>query len=131
MRKFLFSFLILLMLMPSLACAMPACVDKTQDAAAEQPCAGHGSHHISFPQSDIKKINLLKDCMGVDLQTADAHALKKPDISQEHFFIVTADAHVVTDPTFHDVVIRGPPPDWPAFNDTRPPLLLTTLRFRI
>lgn len=122
----------LIMITPSLACAMPMCADEAQAAKAEQPCANQVSHHGDKKSGQSGKVSLLVDCMGVDLQKADTANLDKADL--KFSFVVYA----VTDETaLHFIAhtdagtIRGPPPDWPALSRTQPSILLTTQRFRI
>ena len=71
MRKVLVSILMLVMLTPSLACAMPLCDDAVKTVAIEKPCAGHGDHHTPGKEEAATKVALMKDCMGVDLQVVD------------------------------------------------------------
>lgn len=136
MRKFLAAILMLVMLTPSLACAMPVCADKAQAAAMEQPCAEHHTGHDTDSGKDSSSssqgVNFLIDCMGVDLQTADGVAVQKPDIQAGPVFAALAmnDVPVVPVPAEHSE-IRGPPPDWPLFSQAQPSILLTTQRFRI
>lgn len=133
MRKFLLSFLMLIMLTPSLACAMPICADPVEAAATEQPCAGHTSHGESKKEDQSGKVMLLKDCMGLELQVADSAAsIQKPDLVKAIPFILAADIQTVPFWTVSDNTgIRGPPPDWPGHSQTRPSILLTTQRLRI
>ena len=132
MRKFLFSFLILLMLTPSLACAMPSCVKGAKaEMSSSQPCAEHHPGHESG-KKETGKVNLLLDCMGVDMQKADTASIDKPDLKKD--FVVYAlanDAPVIQVLHTDEGTIRGPPPDWPNLHETQPSLILTTQRFRI
>jgi len=131
MRKFLAHLLMLVMLTPSLACAMPLCADEVQVTTAEQPCAGHTSHHETKKENKPAKVNLIKDCMGVDLQTADIQLLQKPDIQASSVFIIATD-RVSAELSLDDKIsIRGPPPDWPYISQIQPSIILTTQRFRI
>ena len=135
-KKALASFLILLMLTPSLVCAMPVCADEARAAAAKQPCAGHhDGHHDSKSSGDSKsgKVNLLKDCMSVDLQVSDnAPVLKKHDLQNGFHFTAITQADIRHDWALTDIRnIRGPPPDWPDLHQTQPSILLTTQRFLI
>lgn len=122
----------LVMLTPSLACAMPVCADKVQAAAIEQPCAGHGGHHESG-EEPAGKLALLKDCMGVDLQVADnLTAIKSLDFAKDAPFdigkVVYPAKKLIASGVFGN---RGPPPDWPQLSQVQPPILLTTQRLRI
>jgi hypothetical protein len=132
MKKFLLGFLMLMMLTPSLACAMPMCADETQAAKAEQPCADHVSHHGDKESIPKNKAGLMADCMGVDFQTADTTSLEKSDIKTSPIFFAVVDETTFQFLGYTDTgTIRGPPPDWPAPSRTHPPILLTTQRFRI
>lgn len=136
MKKSLAVIMMLIMLTPSLACAMPVCADKAQAAATEQPCAEHHAGHDTGSGKDSssspKGINFLIDCMGVDLQTADSASVQKPDIQAGPVFaaVINTDVPVIPAPV-QSSEIRGPPPDWPALSQAQPSILLTTQRFRI
>ena len=133
MKSLLYSFAILLMLMPSLACAMPSC--SSEDATEKiQPCANsHSEHHKSREtKKESGKVNLLLDCMGVDLQTADAESVEEPKIEETPVkFDIVID--LISNPhmLFEGSTIRGPPPDNPHISRSKPSLILTTQRFRI
>lgn len=124
----------LVMLTPSLACAMPICADSPKTPQpGHSPCV----EHYASPEDTQKsgdssdKVNLLIDCMGVDLQTADDQAdIKKYDVTDIVAY-VSADESLASQPDFINSKIRGPPPDWLARSETHPPIILTTQRFRI
>lgn len=128
MRNFFFSLLILVMFTPSLACAMPVCSDEAQAAATEKPCAGHESGKNGKTDTVI----FLQDCMNIDLQTADSVSAKKLD-TQNSISLAALVKHnsLPAWPPAEAAGIRGPPPDWPDLSRSRPPILLTTQRFRI
>ena len=126
--------MMLIMLTPSLACAMPVCADEAQAAATEQPCAGHSGHHDSGKKADTGKgkVNLLKDCMGLDLQVADAPVLKKADTGPSLSFIIISDTSALSIRASRDTGgIRGPPPDGLFLSQTQPSIILITQRFLI
>ncbi len=133
MKKLLVGFLVLVMLTPSLACAMPMCVDEAQAAKADRPCADHAPHHgdtESTPKGNAG--GLMADCMGVDFQTADTASLEKPDVKTSPVVYALVSEMLSNFIAHTDVgTIRGPPPDWPALSRTQPSILLTTQRFRI
>lgn len=133
MRKFLLSFLILLMLTPSLACAMPVCANPAEAAAAKPPCADHMDHHGDKKEKKSSSGMLMKDCMGLELQVADnGPSIHKPDVSKDLPFIAVVAILPVSVLTPGDTTgIRGPPPDWPGHSQTQPSILLTTQRLRI
>lgn len=132
MKRFWYSFLVLIMLTPSLACAMPACAPKAKEVAAvSQPCADYHPGHESG-KKETGKGNLLLDCMGVDLQKADTVSLDKPDLKKDFFVYTPTDDPLAGQITLTDAgSIRGPPPDWPSLHETQPSILLTTQRLRI
>lgn len=134
MRAVLLSFLMLLMLTPSLACAMPVCAEPAQAAATKTPpCADHMDHHGDKKEKKSSSTMLMKDCMGLELQVSDnGPVIHKPDVSKDlSFSVVTA----ILPPTLctpgDTGVIRGPPPDWPSHALAQPSILLTTQRLRI
>lgn len=120
-----------LMLMPSLACAMPLCAGGKQAETMHQPCANHQTGHHKG-KKETGKINLLVNCMGVDMQQADMTRISKPDLKTDFVVYVP-----VTDIVSHQIAhtgagsIRAPPPDWPDLYETQPSLILTTQRLRI
>jgi hypothetical protein len=135
MRNFLTFLLIFLMLTPSLACAMPTCGPKAKDSVvtAVLPCADHyPNHETGSKKQSGGKVNLLIDCMGVDMQKADITSLDKPDIKNDIIvYALVADVAISRFMPTDAGTIRGPPHDWPALSRTQPPILLTTQRFRI
>lgn len=136
MKKFLAVIMMLVMLTPSLACAMPVCADEAQAAATEQPCAEHHAGHDTGSGKDSSSlpngISFLIDCMGVDLQTADSASIQKPDIQTGPVFAVVINTDVSVIPGPRRVAKSGgPAPDWSALSQAQPSILLTTQRFRI
>lgn len=134
MRQIILTLLMFVMLMPSLACAMPACVESagktTQEAQA--PCVEHHAAAAPDAQED-KKVKFLLDCMGVDLQKEDASRIDKPALKADKVGYGVGDlVPAALLPLGLVSVIRGPPPpEWVALSQTYPPLFLTTLRIRI
>lgn len=129
MKGFFLSFLMLVMLTPSLACAMP-CADSRQ-AVQATPCADHAAAPETKKTSDTVK--LVIDCMGVDMQAAADHhaALIKPDTGADIIVYALADQILLPRPGDAEPKILGPPPDSPASSETHPSILLTTKRFRL
>lgn len=123
--------MMLVMLTPSLACAMPVCTDSKQAVKTEQnPCAGH--HSNSQKDESKGKVRLLIDCMGVNLQAADSNTdFKKPDTQSDIIVYVLANETLLSQPDYSVSKIRGPPPDWPSISQTHPSILLTAQRFRV
>lgn len=130
MKKLLAAILMFAMLTPSLACAMPVCADEVRTAAVVQPCAAHDGHHNGSKEEPLGKVNLLKDCMGIDLQVADnAVSIKAPDFNKDiSFDVAVVPAEVWTSRAV--IGNRGPPPNRPEYSPPRPSIILTTQRFR-
>ncbi len=122
----------LVMLTPSLVCAMPICTDEALAAKAQMPCADHADHHGDKKEGKSDKLTFMSDCAGVDMQKADAASLEKPDLKSHSLLFVLVDDLALDNFSHADAGnIRGPPPDWPALSRTQPSILLTTQRFRI
>lgn len=136
MRKILLSFLMLIMLTPSLACAMPVCAEPAQAAKpmsmSEMPCHGM-DHHSDKKEKKSSSGMLMKDCMGLELQVTDnGPVIHKPDISKDAPAILALNIEPVSVWTLAEATeIRGPPPDWPSHFQTQPSIILTTQRLRI
>ena len=134
MRKFLILLLMLLMLMPGLACGPFMNAGKAQ--AAQQMQGMEDCHGVGVDKSpktpDHEGKVFFKDCMKNDLSGVDHTVLKTPDLGGKALFT----AWVAITPEFgftppNAQAIRGPPPDWPVFSQTQPSILLTTQRLRI
>lgn len=137
MRKFLLSFLMLIMLTPSLACAMPVCAEPAQAAkpmamSDMPPCHGM-EHHGDKKEKKSSSGMLMKDCMGLELQVADnGPVIHKPDVTKDLPIVMAFNVEPVHVWTVGDISgIRGPPPDWPSHFQTQPSIILTTQRLRI
>lgn len=132
MRQLLLGFLMLVMLTPSLVCAMPVCTDEALAAKAEVPCADHADHHGDKKEGKSNKPTFMSDCAGVDMQKADTASFEKPDLKSDSLLFVLVDDLSLNNFAHTDAgTIRGPPPDWPALSQTQPSILLTTQRLRI
>ena len=132
MKQFFGAFLALLMLMPSLACAIPVCVQSLKSSiSVEKPCHGHEANQKSGKQKS-DDIRFVIDCMGVDLQKADTAHFKKADIRTTSIDLPFIDNAVTSQSlTYSPQVIRGPPLDWISSNQNHPSIILTTQRLRI
>lgn len=132
MKQLWLAFLMLVMLTPSLVCAMPVCTNEVLAAKAEVPCADHAGHHGDKKEGKSNKLTFMSDCAGVDMQKADTAAFEKPDLKSAPFLFVLVD-DLSRDNLVHADAgnIRGPPPDWPRYSQTQPSILLTTQRLRI
>jgi hypothetical protein len=129
MRQLLLGFLMVVILTPSLVCAMPICTDEALAAKAEVPCA---NHHGEKKEGKSNEPTFMSDCAGVDMQKADTASFEKPDLKSNPLVYVLTDASALNN-LFHTDAgsIRGPPPDWPALSQAQPSILLTTQRLRI
>lgn len=126
--------MMLIMLTPSLVCAMPVCTESEQAQETKLPCHNNGAQdHHGKKKSHTGETRLLKDCTGVDLQTADGPALKVPEIKKPATSVdIAALVPMLSTQAYAKInAIHGPPPDWPALAQTHPPILLTTQRIRI
>ena len=120
MRKILLCFLMLVMFTPALVCT---CKHEAQAAA-------HGAgHHHDGGHPDKDKIQNCADS-APQIQT-QVVSVQVPDL-KKYFSLVWTDEKSLWSPVLAgDNTIRGPPPDWPEFSQTHPPILLTTQRFRV
>ncbi|MCK6418896.1 MAG: hypothetical protein L6Q57_08195 [Alphaproteobacteria bacterium] len=132
MRKTLFAFLMIVMLTPSLVCAMPICTDEALAAKAQMPCADHADHQGDKKEGKSDKLTFMSDCAGVDMQKANAANFEKPDLKSGSLLFLLLDNLALDNLSHADAgSIRGPPPDWPGLSQTQPTILLTTQRLRI
>lgn len=132
MRHLFLGFLILVMLTPSLVCAMPICKDEALAAKAQMPCADHADHHGDKKEGKSNKLTFMSDCAGVDMQKADSASYEKPDIKKDFIvYPLVADIAVSLFLLTDLGTIRGPPPDCLALSQAQPSILLTTQRLRI
>lgn len=127
--------MMLVMLTPSLTCAMPLCGEESATKAVAAPCAGHADDptddHGNRKSGAGQKLKLLKDCMGVDLQVVDSLLIEKTDIHSPVFIFALGDDPAVRRPDRKADAIRGPPPDRSTAHSAQPSLILSTQRFRI
>ena len=131
MRKFFAAILMLVMLTPSLVCAMPVCLDTPKETAStEAPCMEHAKGKQQPDKTKKSHVGFMQDCTGVDFQTVFATSIEKLDIFKLTFDMA-ADL-----PTYHQWMntassSRGPPPDFVIVSEAYPPVFLTTQRIRI
>lgn len=129
MRKFVLTLLVALMVMPSMVCAMPLCMDEQQ---AAEPCHEMSGHSDSGRQNDLSGVMLLNDCMGTDLYSSDnASYNSHPDLSVDTIdfaWVDFASSYAVDPARAH--TIRGPPPDVTS-ELQQIPVYLSTQRFRL
>lgn len=108
MRKLLLTFAVVLLLMPTMACAMSTCPINAEEQNAEQQMPCHPGMSEQSNADDM--VMTILECMGLELfQTNvdyDAHLKTSLDQSDVVW------AHLVADYTFDGReanVIRGPP----------------------
>lgn len=136
MKQVFLGFLMLLMLTPSMVCAMPICAQPARAVKlmtmSEMPCHDM-DHHGDKAEKKSNSSMLMKDCMGLELQVADnGPVIHKPDLSKDVPVILAFNVQPVSVWTSGNVSsIRGPPPDWPSYSQTKPSIILTTQRLRI
>ena len=135
MRRLFTTFLTFLVLLPSLACAMPVCA-TSEPVESQMPC---------HDQMDNDQINLdklmalqdcklmtLQDCMGVDFQVAEnGPNLGLSDKSKNTFDQVAA----IVDAYNWSILASKSPPRAPPLKrislQFEPSIILSTQRFRI
>lgn len=127
------SFLALLMFMPSLACAMPVCLQPMPKSpvslasSAQKPCHGHEKN-----EEKPDHIRFVIDCMGVDLQKAESSHFEKYDTRTVLIDLPFLDNAVTSQNTdYSPQIIRGPPPNWAVAYQSQASIILTTQRLRI
>lgn len=135
-RKILHYFLAILIVIPSMVCAMP-CRTGMNDMAemAEISCDDHESStemHGQDNDADVAEFMLLIDCMNSDIGQAQNNIKFEepvystyPVIDLWHYNDLLAQ---LKSPEVYG--IRGPP-SWARDRNFTPPLILTTQRFRI
>ena len=120
MKHFLLGLMVVLVLTPVLACAMPFCPTQV-NAAKEQPC--HQANSNDGPM-------LVLDCMGVDLFQQDVSNDIQPDLSVDTIDYAWADSVIrYSFKSSHSNDIRGPPEQSGPLS--RRSIILTTQRLRI
>lgn len=129
MKQFALAFLTVLMLMPSLACAMPMCKSDAQ-ASGTPPC--HGATHANQENADQKTGGMLiQDCLDVDFMAQNISYDIQPDLSLDSMDFAWADLSILHSFELQNInSIRGPPiiPDQAR---TGQHTYLTTKRLRI
>lgn len=131
-KNIFLSLMVLLMITPSLACAMPLCMNEIKEnGVVSKPCAEH--HEASENQKgDVGSVMFMLDCMGVDLQKADAVSFEKADIQLDPIHQPFINNAVLSQNIFESAaIIRGPPPDRGEYKQTYQSIILTTQRLRI
>ncbi|PZP56512.1 MAG: hypothetical protein DI586_03445 [Micavibrio aeruginosavorus] len=136
MKKFIHSFLALVMLTPGLACgpfmAATQALAAQPAAMADMPdCKGMMGMEAPKKETDDEHV-FFKDCSKADLFSADHAPIKAPDFDGKVIFQVWAStvSFLIFNPD-NTQSIRGPPPDWPDVSQTQPSILLTTQRLRV
>ena len=137
MRRFLMAFMVLIILTPSLVCAMPYC-DKTDDQKSmvsmssmthEQPCASHDMSKDA--KSDIEKGMLVVDCMSLDFQAVENAVFEYPNLEiQKLSYALYTTSSVILNAGTNAVSIRAPP-DFDTAYSYKTPVFITTQRIRL
>lgn len=127
MRRLFATFLTFLVLLPSLACAMPVC-SMSQPVDSQMPC----HDQMDNDQINFDKLMILQDCMGVDFHVAE----KAPDFGMNDKAKDTfGQVAVIVDTNYWSVLVSKSPPRAPPLRrislQFEPSLILTTQRFRI
>ena len=110
MRRLLAALMMIVMLTPSLACAMPLCAPaaKTMPCHEQVQTQSADAHGQDMPAG---KLMLVKDCAGIDLQTVQATAIDAPDFTFVAAIFAPAttlaDAQVLRETAR---ITTGPPP---------------------
>ena len=126
MKKVIFSLLILVMMLPGLACANIMSHAPAKHMVGMLNCPG--MNHKSTSQG----IALFKDCSKADLQkVSDGSVLKKPVFAKEGFFTPSLISSLNFYPVRQAFYPTGPPFVRLTENLTYPPILLTVPRLRI
>lgn len=129
MRQYALALLTVLMLMPSLACAMPMCKGGNAEISGSQPC--HGFTHSEKDKGDNHAGMLIQDCLDVDFMVQDVSYDIQPDLSLDASDFAWADLSALHGLELQNMnVIRGSPP-MPDEARTRQLTFLTTQRIRI
>ena len=127
MRRLFTTFLTFLVLLPSMACAMPVC-SMSQPVDPPMPCHGQ----MDNDQINLDALMTLQDCMGVDFQVAES----VPDFGMNDKGKDTFDqAAVIVDTSYPSILASKSPARAPPLRRTplqfEPSVILTTQRFRI
>ena len=125
MRKFLTSFLILVVFAAAMICGCPP-VAQAFSPASHHSDSGSDHHHG-------KDTTVAPDCAGTDMQLPQQVGVSKPDLKHGlHFDYAQTDVQPIWSPVLaSNNDIRGPPPDWPDLSQTHPSILLITQRLLI
>ena len=120
MKQFILTFLTLLAITPSLACAMTTCPMQSAMAGDAMPCHG-----------DNDTLMLMQDCMGVDFFSQDVSYDIQINQPVDDVDIAWADLTPAYHSEPHQInAIRGPPPRI-NIAGLQPSIYFTTQRFRI
>lgn len=133
MREIVHYILIVLIVTPSLVCAMPCSKnDLDSQNAVEQTCLDHKPEPTQQNRVVTGEIMLLIDCMNLDLQQTQSNIqIEKPDnntfLSIAWFFY----DDLLYRLNYVEALKIRRPPSWIYDIRLSPPLILTTQRFRI
>ncbi len=132
MKDFFVSFLVFLLLTPSIACAMPVCLHETEEKGiVATPCSEH--HEGTQSKKDnVGGVRFMLDCMGVDLQKADTVSIENANVQLDpvHYLFIN-DAVLAQNIYEGRAFIREPPPDGSYHRTPHTSIILSTQRLRI
>jgi hypothetical protein len=129
MRKILTQLLVVLVCMPYLACAMPACGHGTAVAQPEiPPCADHDNLVVQ-PGQESADVMFLQDCAGVDVPIIQYDSsLQKKDFKSDGSAIVEREPALCK---AHASLKINVSPIWDSTSHPPPNIVLATQRFRL
>ena len=129
MRKILTQLLVLLVCMPSLACAMPACAHGTAVTQSDmQPCADHDDL-VEQRGQETPDVMFLQDCFGVDVPLIQYDSsLQKKDFKSDNSAIVEREPALFNAQAFLEISVH---PMWDSTSHPPPNIVLATQRFRL
>ena len=130
MRHFILTFLIMVMLTPSLVCAMPYCeqVPEKSEISADTPCAGHND---SQTNQKLDMGTFMADCMGLDFQKVEITSVDAPQLKSVAVAYANLDDEISLQLDLLKVgSIRGPPDNTVA-HLYQTPVFLKTQRIRL
>ena len=123
MRNVILTTLLFIMVLPSLACAMPCHEMSAKTPSDQPPCHGQEESAPDGPR-------LMEECTGVDYATQADQSLELPNHTLLDSPSLAADKTIKLHALAESGPIRGPP-DRHRESHFSPPVLLTTQRLRI
>lgn len=133
MRRFMLTFMAIIMFTPSLVCAQTMMCAKMQQSPAQQEMPCHGQSDNATDTDDNTGLMMLKDCMGIDLHQAkgtDTALDMIPDGKDIMPVFVVAEVGTIND-GISSHTARAPPPVPDRLFSGYPDPYLATQRLRI